>query len=154
MTGFVTPSVFFRWRYMPFGLHNAPATFSRLVCKLVCGCESFCLVYLDDVLIFSNSWSDHMKHLRIIFERVRNAGLTLKRSKCEFAAAELDYLGHHIGLSKVSPRKQKVHALVDFPRPSNRKGVQCFFRFSWLFPSVYSALFGSCLLYTSDAADE
>jgi len=126
MTGFVTPFGFFRWRYMPFGLRNAPATFSRLVCKLVCGCESFCLVYLDDVLIFSNSWSDHMKHLRIIFERVRNAGLTLKRSKCEFAAAELDYLGHHIGLGQVSPREQKVRALVDFPRPTNRKGVQRF----------------------------
>jgi len=126
MTGFVTPFGFFRCRYMPFGLRNAPATFSRLVCKLVCGCESFCLVYLDDVLIFSNSWSDHMKHLRIIFQRVRNAGLTLKRSKCEFAAAELDYLGHHIGLGKVSPREQKVRALVDFPRPINRKGVQRF----------------------------
>ena len=100
---------------------------NRLVCKLVCGSESFCLVYLDDVLIFSNSWSDHMKHLRIILECVRNAGLTLKRSKCELATAELDYLGHHIGLDKVSPREQKVRALVDFPRPSNRKGVQRFF---------------------------
>jgi len=126
MTGFVTPFGFFRWRYMPFGLRNAPATFSRLVCKLVLGCESFCLVYLDDVLVFSETWSDHVKHLRMIFARVRSAGLTLKRSKCEFAAAELDYLGHHIGLGQVSPREQKVRALVDFPRPTNRKGVQRF----------------------------
>ena len=126
LTGFVTPFGFFRWRYMPFGLRNAPATFSRLVCKLVLGCETFCLVYLDDVLIFSETWSDHMKHLRIIWERVRGAGLTLKRSKCEFAAAELDYLGHHIGLGQVSPREQKVCALVDFPRPTNRKTVQRF----------------------------
>jgi len=87
---------------MPFGLRNAPATFSRLVSKLVMGCELFCLVYLDDVLIFSKTWSDHMKHLHIVFQRVRSAGLTLKRSKCEFAAAELDYLGHHIGLGQVT----------------------------------------------------
>lgn len=114
MTGFVTPFGFFHWRYMPFGLRNAPATFGRLVCKLVLGCESFCLVYLDDILVFSETWSDHVKHLRTIFERVRNASLTLKRSKCEFAAAELDYLGHHIGLGQMSPREQKVRALVDF----------------------------------------
>ena len=126
MTGFVTPFGFFRWKYMPFGLRNAPATFSRLVCKLILGCESFCAVYIDDLLIFSDSWSNHMKHLRIVFERVRNAGLTLKRSKCEFAVAELDYLGHHIGLGKVTPREQKVRALLEFPRPTNRKCVQRF----------------------------
>jgi len=91
-----------------------------------CQGESFCLVYLDDVLVFSETWSDHIKHVRIIFERVRNAGLTLKRSKCEFAAVELDYLGHHIGLGQMSPREQKVRALVDFPRPTNRKGVKLF----------------------------
>jgi len=69
----------------------------------VLGCESFCLVYLDDVLIFSKTWSDYVKHLRMIFERVCSAGLTLKCSKCEFAAAELDHLRHYIGLGQVSP---------------------------------------------------
>jgi len=67
MTGFVTSFGFFRWKYMPFGLRNAPATFSRLVCKLVVLCESFCVVYLDDVLIFSETWSDHVRHLSIVF---------------------------------------------------------------------------------------
>ena len=67
MTGFVTPFVFFRWKYMPFGLRNTPTTFSRLVCKLVVVCESFCVVYLDDVLIFSETWSDHVRHLRFVF---------------------------------------------------------------------------------------
>jgi len=132
---------------MPFGLRNAPASFSRLVCKLEVGCESFCVVYLDDVLIFSETWSDHVRHLRIVFERVRNAGLTLKRSECEFAAAELDYLGHHIGLGKVSPREEKVRALIDFPRPLNRKAVQRFFRFGWIFPPFHSALFGINLCF-------
>ena len=74
------------------------------------GCESFCLIYLDDVLIFSETWSDRVKRLCMIFERVRSAGLTLKRSKCEFVAAELDYIGHHIGLGQVSPHgNKKVH---------------------------------------------
>jgi len=60
MTVFVTPFGFFRWKYMPFGLRNAPATFSGLVWF---GCESFCVVYLDDVLIFSETWSDHVRHI-------------------------------------------------------------------------------------------
>ena len=126
LTGFVTPFGFFRWKYMPFGLRNAPATFSRLVQGLLYGMETFCVAYLDDILIFSENWSDHLKHLNLVFTRVREAKLTLKLSKCEFAAAELDFLGHHVGLGKLLPREQKVKALIDFPRPPNRKGVQRF----------------------------
>ena len=126
LTGFVTPFGFFRWKYMPFGLRNAPATFSRLVHALLYGMETFCVAYLDDILIFSETWSDHLKHLNLVFTRVREAKLTLKLSKCEFAAAELDFLGHYVGLGKLLPREQKVKALIDFPRPVNRKGVQRF----------------------------
>ena len=127
VTGFVTPFGFSVGVIcMPFSFQNAPATFNWLVCKLVLGCESFCLVYLDDILVFSETWSDHVKHLRTIFERVRNASLTLKRNKCELSAAELHYLGYHIYLGSMFPREQKVRALVDFSRPTNRKGVQRF----------------------------
>ena len=126
LTGFVTPFGHFCWRYMPFGLRNAPATFSRLVSKLLHGCETFCVAYLDDLLIFSETWEDHVKHLEMIFGKVRDAGLTLKLSKCEFAAAELDFLGHHVGLGKLQPREQKVLALLQFPRPTNRKSLQSY----------------------------
>ena len=126
LTGFVTPFKFFRWKYMPFGLRNAPATFSRLVQGLLYGLETFCVAYLDDILIFSETWSDHLKHLNSVFTRVREAKITLKLSKCEFAVAELDFLGHHVGLGKLLPREQKVKALVDFPRPTDRKSVQRF----------------------------
>ena len=61
-----------------------------------------------------------------MFQRIREAKITLKLSKCEFAAAELDYLGHHIGLSRLLSRKQKVLNLIDFPRSINRKGIQRF----------------------------
>ena len=126
LTGLVTPFRFFRWKYMPFGLRNAPATFSRLVTRLLLGLEYCSVAYLDDILIFSECWSDHLKHLRLVFQRSREAKLTLKLSKCEFAAAELDYLGHHIGLGKLLPAEQKVQALMDFPRPTNHKGIQRF----------------------------
>jgi len=121
LTGFVMPFGFFRWKYMPFGLRNAPATFSRLVQGLLYGMETFCVAYLDDILIFSENWSDHLKHLNLVFTRVREAKLTFKLSKCEFAAAELDFLGHHVGLGKLLPREQKIKALIDFLRPPYRK---------------------------------
>jgi len=126
ISAFVTPTGHFEWKYMPFGLRNSPATFSRLVDKLLKGLEHFCAAYLDDVIIFSDTWEEHMRHLETVFMRIREAGLTLNMKKCEFAVAELDYLGHHVGLGKVQPRQQKVEALLKFPRPTNRKQLQSF----------------------------
>jgi len=67
ISAFVTPNGHFEWRYMPFGLRNAPATFSRLVDKLLKGLERFCAAYLDDIIIFSDTWEDHMHHLKLVF---------------------------------------------------------------------------------------
>ena len=126
ITGFVTPFGHFEWNFMPFGLRNAPATFSRLAAKLAKGLESFSAAYLDDFVIFSNTWSEHLDHIRQVLSRIRQAGLTLNIAKCEFAKAEIDYLGHHIGLGKVQPRAKKVEALLHFERPTTRKQLQAF----------------------------
>lgn len=75
LCGFVTPFGHFQWKVMAFGLRNAPATFSRLVSKLLTGLEEFSAAYLDDIIIFSDSWDDHLKHLRAVFQRIQNAGL-------------------------------------------------------------------------------
>jgi len=116
---------------MPFGLRNAPATFSRLVCKLMRECESFSLIYLDDVLIFGLIMLSICVWLLNVFALLV---WLYNAAKCEFAAAELDYLGHHhhIGLGQVSPREHKVQVLIDFPRPTNRKGVQRFLELAGL----------------------
>ena len=111
---------------MPFGLRNAPATFSRLVTKLLMGLEGFCAAYLDDVLIFSDTWEERLTHIRAVLERVQMANLMLSPKKCHFAVAEVDYLGHHVGLGRVQPRAQKVQALLDFPQPTTRKQLQQF----------------------------
>lgn len=126
LSAFVTPFGHFAWRVMPFGLRNAPATFSRLVNKLLRGMDEFAAAYLDDILIFSNSWEEHLNHIRMVFQRIRQAGLTLNISKCVFGVAEVDYLGHHIGLGKVQPRENKVIALLNYPRPVNKKQLQSF----------------------------
>ena len=126
VSAFVTPTGHFQWRYLPFGLRNAPATFSRLVVKLLRGLESFYGAYLDDIIIFSDTWEDHLKHLNSVFTRIREAGLTLNKRKCDFACAELDYLGYRVGKGKVEPQQKKVEALLAFPRPNTRKQVQSF----------------------------
>jgi hypothetical protein len=126
ISAFVTPHGLFQWRYMPFGLRNAPATFSKLVKKVLHGLDAFTGAYLDDIVIFSDSWVEHVKHLKMVFQRIAKAGLTIKRSKCVFASAVVDYLGHTVGLNKVQPRQLKVQAIVDFPRPHDRKQLRSF----------------------------
>lgn len=126
ISAFVTPYGHFQWRYMPFGLRNAPATFSRLVSKLLMGLEEFCAAYLDDIIIFSNTWEEHLAHIHAVLTRVRSANLTLSPNKCHFAVAEVDYLGHHVGLGRVQPRAQKVQALLEFSPPTTRRQLQQF----------------------------
>jgi len=126
ISAFVTPHGHFHWRCMPLGLRNAPATFQRLMWKVLAGLEDFICAFLDDVVIFSNSWSEHMQHLRIVFRRLQDAGLTLKKAKCVFATAVVDYLGHTIGQDSVQPRAAKEAAMIDFPRPLNRQQLRSF----------------------------
>jgi len=77
-SAFVTPFGQFQWCYMPFGLHNAPVTFLRLVTKLLLKFETFCTAYLEDILIFSDSCEAHLKHRRLVFPQIQEAGLTLE----------------------------------------------------------------------------
>lgn len=111
---------------MPFGCRNAPATFSRLVKKVLCGLEEFADAYLDDIIIFSNSWDEHLHHLNLVLNKIGRAGLTLKLSKCEFANAQIDYLGHRVGLGQVQPLQHKITSIQNFPRPNTRKQLQSF----------------------------
>jgi len=67
-----------------------------------------------------------LKHIQMVFDRIREAGLTLKKAKCVFATAEIEYLGHTVGLGKVAPRLAKVEAILKFPRPADRKQLRSF----------------------------
>jgi len=126
MSAFVTPFGQFQWRYMAFGLRNAPGTFQRLVQRVLLGLDKFTAAYLDDILIFSDSWQDHLAHIREVLKRIKSAGLTLKRKKCVFASAIVEYLGHTVGLGTVAPRMQKVEAILNFPRPADRKQLRSY----------------------------
>ena len=108
---------------MPFGLSGAPATFQRLMDRITNGIHNFAHAYLDDLVIFSSSWEELIS---TVLTRLREAGLSVKPSKCQFAVKECTYLGHIIGGGKVYPIKDKVEAIRKFPTPESKEQVRSF----------------------------
>lgn len=126
-SAFVTPTGVYQWKRMPFGLVNAPASFQALMTQVLRGLNwKFCLVYVDDILVFSNSFEQHIHHLHQIFSRLENAGLTLKPSKCSFALQKVHYLGHVITKDGVQVDVTKTDAVKSFPIPKCTKDVRSF----------------------------
>lgn len=102
-----------------FGMCNAPATFQRLMHVVLSGL-SFCEAYLDDLVVCSSSWVEHMTHLQLVFQRLSEANLTVNLSKCEFGQATVTYLGKRVGGGQVRPVQAKVEAIFAVPVPTNR----------------------------------
>jgi Reverse transcriptase (RNA-dependent DNA polymerase) len=98
--------------------------FSAMMAKVLRGLESFCGAYIDDVIIGSETFEQHLEHVATVLSRFREAGLTVKLSKGEFACAELEYLGHRVGRGVMSPREVKVKALMNAPRPTSKRELQ------------------------------
>ncbi len=122
---FVTPDSFLQYTRMAFGLRNAPATFQRLM-FLVLGNVPNCNFYLDDVVIYSFSWAEHLSTLYDVFQRLSAASLTLNLRKCEFAKASITYLGKQVGNSQVRPLDGKIAAVLEFPVPTTRRELRRF----------------------------
>ena len=106
---------------MPFGMKNAPATFQRMVNKLVRdidGCEG----YIDDVVIYSDNWSDHIRQIKRFFQIMREAKLTINLMKSEFGKATVKYLGHIVGQGQVRPldAKNSNHHKMSYPHLTER----------------------------------
>jgi hypothetical protein len=126
-TGFVTPFGSFRYERMAFGLSGAPSTFQRVMDAMLVGLRDVeVLVYLDDLLIFSETIEDHVRRIRLVFDRVREANFKLNVAKCTFAVPEVVYLGHVVNKHGVAPDPSKVSAIKNFPRPKTVKDVRSF----------------------------
>ena len=108
LTAFATPFGLYQFRMMPFGLSGAPATFQRLMDRVLRGLESYSAAYLDDVVIHSTSWEEHLMHIRAVLDRLRKAGLTAKPRKCQFGMRQCSYLGHIVGNGVVQPELAKL----------------------------------------------
>lgn len=125
IAAFITPFGLFSYTVMPFGLRNAPATFQRLMNRVVSGLEG-CAVYLDDVVVYSDSWEEHICRVQALFQRLVWARLTINLAKCEFAKATVTYLGKVVGQGFVCPVEAKVQAVKQFPQPSTKKELMRF----------------------------
>ena len=118
---------------MPFGVMNAPAVFQRLMQSVLSGLQ-FVSVYLDDVIVHSATLEENVSNLRIVFERLRTAGLKLKPTKCKFVCDEVEYLGHVItpaGLQPsernlIQPSERNLISVREFPVPTNLKHLRKF----------------------------
>ena len=125
-TAFITPKGLYQFRVMPFGLCGAPATFQRMMDRVIRGLESSVAVYLDDVVIFSETWDDHIQHVREVLKRLREYKLTAKPTKCQFGMHECVYLGHVVGNGQVKPDPEKLSAVKNYLVPKTKKGVRSF----------------------------
>ena len=110
---------------MPFGLAQAPSYFQKLMNKVLNGLN-FAFAYLDDIIIFSETAEEHMKHIQIIIDRLKAAQLKLKKSKCAFFKKELHYLGHLLTTEGIKPKLEKVRAVHEMKPPTSPKGVREF----------------------------
>ena len=112
---------------MPFGLCNAPATFQRLMQTVLAGLEwRTCFVYLDDILVVSRSFDEHLQHLNEVFVRLRQAGLRLKPRKCNLLRDEVPFLGHVISTKGVRPDPAKIEKVQCYPVPTDATQVRQF----------------------------
>ena len=123
-TAFATADGLYQFKVMSFGLTNAPSTFQRMMDILLAGLKwNTCLVYLDDIVVFSKTLSEHLDRLEAVLKRLLQARLKLKLLKCFFLATCLKILGYMVSKDGLSPDPKKVSAVQDFPVPTSVKGV-------------------------------
>lgn len=126
-TAFNTENGHYEFTRMPFGLRNAPATFQRVMDNILRGIQNErCLVYLDDIIIFSTSLQEHIERLGEVFERLRNANFKIQLDKSEFLRKEVAYLGHIVTPDGVKPNPDKIKAIQNFPLPKTAKQIKGF----------------------------
>ena len=130
-TAFCTPFGLFEWNRMPFGLCNAPGTFQRLMQRMFGDqqCQSL-LLYLDDIVVFSSSITQHLQRLDVVLSRLQNEGLKAKLAKCAFFQKEVSYLGHVISGKGVSTDPSKVEAVAKWQRPRHVSELRSFLGFT------------------------
>ena len=114
---FTTPFGLYEFTRMPFGLKGAPATFQRMMDMILSGLSEFTNAYIDDIIIFSVTWKEHLLHLSLVLRRLQEAGLTAKPAKCQFGMSQCSYLGYRVGNGQVQVEQSKVEAVTAFPVP-------------------------------------
>lgn len=142
----------FNFRVMLFGLANTPGVFSQLMSIVLNGTEAFAMAYLDDIRVFSKSPEEHFEHLQKVFDRLREHGLKLKLSKCQFMKGETKYLGFIINKEGIKTDLDKVEVISGTPAPKTIREIKGFIeaiRYYRRFIPAFSQLAGPLIALRS-----
>ncbi|KAH9266089.1 hypothetical protein BASA83_010829 [Batrachochytrium salamandrivorans] len=138
-TAFITKYGQFEFLVMPFGLANAPAQFQRMMNSLFCHMISkFVLVYLDDIVVYSDNLEDHKEHVRQVLQVLKDNNLFCKAEKCHFYQTEIKYLGYIISPNGTSMDPSKISAVQDWPAPKKVRELQVFLGFTNFYRALVS----------------
>ncbi|KAI7299779.1 hypothetical protein KC315_g17470, partial [Hortaea werneckii] len=130
-TAFRTRYGHFEYLVMPFGLTNAPATFQSYINRALAGLvDTCCVVYLDDILVYSDSHENHVRDLREVLARLRKFSLFANLKKCSFFTKEVEFLGYVVSTAGVSMDSRRVAAIEEWPRPTTLREVQVLLGFT------------------------
>ena len=126
-SAFITHKGVYEFNRLPFGMMNSPMTFQCLMTKVLKDLNfKIALVYIDDILIFSKTFEEHLHHLNLVFTNLRAAKLKLNPEKCKFGTKTVKYLGHIISKNGICVNPENVDKVRNFPRPTNVKQVKSF----------------------------
>ena len=118
---------FYEFTRMPFGLCNMPATFQCLMQNTLGELNlTYCIIYLDNVIVFGHTEEEHLECLWVVLECFREFNLKLKPSKCSFFQTEIVYLTHHVSKEGIRPSEENMHAILEFPMPETYTEVRVF----------------------------
>ena len=127
ITAFSTPNGHFEFKRMPFGLSNAPISFSRMMNTLLAGLlGKNVYAYLDDVIVYNRDPKSHFETLEKVLSRLKSTGLKLKLTKCEFLKAKIKFLGHVVDGEGIHTVEDKIIAVKNFPQPKSVENVRSF----------------------------
>ena len=125
-TAFVVSQGHYEFRVLFMGPQNAPAAFQKTMYKVMKPCREFCHVFLDDIIICSKSFDEHINHLKLAFETLAKEKLVLNASKCELAVPRVAVLGHTVSDTSISPTTDAIQAILDLQEPHTLKEVNKF----------------------------
>ncbi|CAB5366666.1 unnamed protein product [Rhizophagus irregularis] len=124
-TAFICSQGLYEFNVMPFGLKNAPAIFQKTMNKIFKEyLDKFMNVYIDDIIIYSKNWNEHLQHIKIVLEELRKANMMLKLKKCEWAKKNVEYLGHIVGTDGLRPDDKKIEKIKNLKPPKNIKQIR------------------------------
>ena len=149
LSGFAYEGGFWEWNRLPFGLKCSGNTFCRCIQIIIQPIRNFCFPFVDDLSVCSDSWSQHLSHLRLFLTEIRKSGLTLSLNKCSLAQHEVRFVGHVIGSGRHRPDEEKLATISDLAKPATKKDVRKMIGFFNYFHSYVPQLAELCVPFTN-----